>query len=120
MIDTTGIQHVTLPVRDLQEAVAFYTAVMGLSVVERPDFEFPGAWLQAGASQVHLTPARDGDQPNRRQHFALEVRDVEACAVALEADGVEVQRLPHVPGAGRQVFLRDPTGNVIELNQPDR
>jgi predicted enzyme related to lactoylglutathione lyase len=32
---------------------------------------------------------------------------------------VRVDTIPHTPGAGRQAFLSDPAGNVIELNQPD-
>jgi predicted enzyme related to lactoylglutathione lyase len=37
----------------------------------------------------------------------------------LEAAGVKVRVSNYVPGAGRQAFLRDPSGNRIELNQPD-
>ena len=44
------------------------------------------------------------------------------CLTQLRAGGVaedRIQRLPHVPGAGVQAFVQDPTGNVVELNQPE-
>ena len=37
----------------------------------------------------------------------------------ISAAGVRIDRIPHMPGAGQQAFLRDPAGNTIELNQPD-
>jgi predicted enzyme related to lactoylglutathione lyase len=47
------------------------------------------------------------------------VEDVASAADELEARGLKVRRSPHFEGAGRQIFLRDPSGNRIELNQPD-
>ena len=37
---------------------------------------------------------------------------------ALDRKGFHVDASPTVDGAGRQAFFKDPTGNVIELNQP--
>jgi catechol 2,3-dioxygenase-like lactoylglutathione lyase family enzyme len=113
-----GLHHVNLNVRDVDEAVAFY-ALLGCEVLPRPDFGFPGAWLSAGTHQIHLVLAPDA-AIDPRQHFALEVDDADALAAALEAHGVEVRRARAVAGAGRQVFLRDPSGNRVELQQPDR
>ncbi|HEX9259415.1 MAG TPA: VOC family protein [Acidimicrobiales bacterium] len=119
MIDTTGVHHVALNVRDLDEALAFYTGPMGFTILPRPDFGIPGAWLQAGGSQVHLVAVPDGVPDDHFQHFALQVRDLDECIEALEAAAVTVERLRHTPGAGRQAFLHDPSGNRIELNQPE-
>jgi catechol 2,3-dioxygenase-like lactoylglutathione lyase family enzyme len=110
------LQHVALAVRDLDEALAFYSH-LGFSPLERPDFGFPGAWLQAGSAQIHLTlepelAVRSGN------HLALEVDDLAQVMGDLEAAGLKVGRIPETPGAGLQAFLQDPTGNLIELNQP--
>jgi glyoxylase I family protein len=117
-MDVVGLHHVALNVDDLDEALAFYVGALGFTVLDRPDFGFPGAWLRAGGHQVHLVVAPKA-QHDPRQHFALLVNDAEAVAAGLEAAGLIVRRAPYVPGAGRQVFLRDPSGNRIELNQPD-
>jgi len=47
------------------------------------------------------------------------VADLDTLVAALEAKGLTVRRAAHVAGAGRQAFIRDPSGNRIELNQPD-
>ena len=88
-------------------------------VLDRPPFDFPGAWLQAGASQIHLMETSEATI-DRRQHLALRVDDLEGVLGELASAGVEAARVPYTPGAGQQAFLRDPSGNRIELNQPDR
>ncbi|EUA30020.1 glyoxalase/Bleomycin resistance /Dioxygenase superfamily protein [Mycobacterium xenopi 4042] len=59
------------------------------------------------------------NQPHGANHFAIRVDDLDAAVADLQQRGVEVHRVPFVPGAGRQAFLHDPFGNLLELNQPD-
>ena len=40
-----GLFHVAVKTNDLAATVAFYTRVLGLREVPRPDFGYPGAWL---------------------------------------------------------------------------
>jgi catechol 2,3-dioxygenase-like lactoylglutathione lyase family enzyme len=117
-METVGIHHVALNVRNLGDALTFYEGALGFTLMPRPDFGFDGAWLQVGASQVHLIEVDDA-HPDARQHFALQVADLDATVAALEEKGLTVRRAAHVVGAGRQAFIRDPSGNRIELNQPD-
>ena len=51
-------------------------------------------------------------------HFALRVDDLDDAVAELRAQGIKVDPIPEAPGAGRQAFLTDPAGNLIELNQP--
>jgi catechol 2,3-dioxygenase-like lactoylglutathione lyase family enzyme len=115
--EVLGVHHVNLLVDDLDAANHFYREVMGFAPLDRPDFGFPGAWFRMGAHQLHLQTT-DGPEAKGAQHFALEVTDLDAIADALEAQGVELFRLDAVAGAGKQAFLNDPAGNLIELNQP--
>ena len=112
-----GIHHVSICVHDSNEAVAFYTDVLGLVELPRPDFGFGGHWLDAGGQQLHLM---ESDEPRpRSDHFAIRVDDIDAAVDDIRSHGVTVNTVPHMEGAGRQAFLNDPSGNVIELNQPD-
>lgn len=117
-MELTRIAHVALPVTDLVASRRFYTEVLGLREATRPDFGFPGYWFDLGDQQIHVFPI-DGTEPGVFQHFAIEVPDVDAVANELERAGVAVRRSDHVEGAGRQVFVTDPTGHQIEFNQPD-
>jgi len=113
------IHHVSLNVRDVAEAERFYTEVLGLRPLPRPDFGFPGCWLDAGEQQIHLIEQADHSAPEG-QYFAFEVADLEATIAQLAQRGAQPSRVFDLPGAGRQAFLRDPSGNLIELNQPSK
>jgi catechol 2,3-dioxygenase-like lactoylglutathione lyase family enzyme len=113
---TLGVHHVSVNVDDVEAAVGFYADVLGLAVrSDRPGFGFGGAWLDAGDQQLHLI---EGEvPPGRGQHFALAVADLDAVVVELRARGVAVSD-PSPVGAGRQAFVSDPAGNLVELHQP--
>lgn len=112
-----GVHHVSLNVADVEVARRFYVDVLGLEELPRPDFPFGGAWLRSGGQEIHLIVQQNHRAPEG-QHFAFRVADVDAAAAELTARGVKVGGPIDVPGAGRQAFLRDPSGNLIELNQP--
>lgn len=118
-MELLGVHHVAICVDDLAAARRFYLDALGCRErADRPDFGFPGAWLDAGAQQIHLMELPAGARVPL-QHFALQVADLDAAVAELAAAGVAAHRVDHVPGAGHQAFLQDPAGNEIELNQPD-
>jgi catechol 2,3-dioxygenase-like lactoylglutathione lyase family enzyme len=111
-----GVHHVSINVRDAAESVAFYTGVLGLATrTDRPDLAIGGAWLDIGDQQVHLIEADVPD--NRGQHFAIRVADLDGTIAELRSRGVDVGD-PSGIGTGRQAFLTDPSGNLIELHEP--
>jgi glyoxylase I family protein len=114
-METLGIHHVALNVADVDEAVAFYTEILGGRLRDdRPDFGIAGAWIDFGAQQLHLIEAPV--PRNLGQHFAVRVGDIDAAVEELRAHGIEIAD-PVGPASRRQTFLDDPAGNVIELHQ---
>lgn len=110
-----GVDHVSVNVRDVEESIRFYCDHLGLSVrPDRPDLGIAGAWLDAGAQQVHLIQAEV--PPGMGQHFSLLVGDIDAAVGALRAAGVGVSD-PGSVGRNRQAFLQDPSGNAIEIHE---
>jgi glyoxylase I family protein len=110
-----GVHHVSLNVPDVDAALAFYVERLGLVPRrDRPDFGFGGAWLDAGAQQVHLIEAATPD--DRGQHMALQVADLAEVVTALRAVGVDVTD-PKPVGGSLQAFLHDPAGNLVELHE---
>jgi glyoxylase I family protein len=113
-----AVHHVSINVRDVDEATRFYVERLGLvRRADRPDFGFGGAWLDAGSQQVHLIEAEPPAAVG--QHFALEVSDLDNAIAQLRARGVIVTDASPV-GTARQAFLSDPSGNGIELHEPAR
>ena len=55
--------------------------------------------------------------PDRGQHFALAVTDLDTAVAELRGHGLTVTD-PVPVGSGRQSFLSDPAGNRIELQEP--
>jgi catechol 2,3-dioxygenase-like lactoylglutathione lyase family enzyme len=105
---------VSINVDDVPAALAFYVEVLGLTQRDdRPDFPFAGAWLDAGGQQLHLI-AGNVPSPNG-QHFALLVEDLDATVAELRAAGVTISD-PSPVGAGRQAFVTDPSGNLVEIH----
>ncbi len=108
-----GVHHVSVNVDDVPAAERFYVEVLGLTRRDdRPAFAFAGAWLDCGGQQLHLI---EGTVPDAHgQHVALAVDDLDAAVAELRERGVEVGG-PRAVGAARQAFLRDPAGNLVEL-----
>jgi catechol 2,3-dioxygenase-like lactoylglutathione lyase family enzyme len=110
-----GVHHVSINVPDVPAAIEFYRDMLGLTVrADRPEFPKAGAWMDAGGQQVHLIEGEVpvGDGP----HFALLVNDLDATVQALRSSGVRVSE-PKAVGPGRQSFVTDVAGNVVELHQ---
>jgi catechol 2,3-dioxygenase-like lactoylglutathione lyase family enzyme len=117
-VKPAGFHHVAICVDDADAAKTFYCDVLGFTPVTTRPSEFgPGHWLDAGGQQLHLMEVADATR--NPGHFALRVDDIDAVVTEISAAGVRVDRIPHTPGAGEQAFLHDPSGNVIELNQPE-
>jgi glyoxylase I family protein len=112
-----GVDHVAINVPDVPGGIAFYTETLGLVQNHtRPDFGFPGAWLDtANGQQVHLIEA--AVPQNVGQHFALVFDDLAVTVAELRARGLQVSDPVDVGGTGRmQAFTIDPWGNAIELH----
>ena len=112
------LQHVNIPSTDLAQSREFYLEKLGLPELPRPAFESSGVWVGAGPENaIHISKVA-ALGPNLNNHFALEVEELEGLLNVLEVRGVVFQRSAFVPEAGRQAFLSDPDGNIIELNEP--
>lgn len=123
MIQYEMIHHTAVNVTDLEKSKAFYRDVLGLKEIERPPFDFPGAWFAIGESgqQLHLIvhsgeTLRRGGIDTRDGHFALRVRNFEATREWLDRCGVEYVISRNSIAGFPQIFVLDPDRNVIELN----
>ena len=113
------LNHVSVCAHDLRTSIRFYTDLLGLEEIPTPNFGFPVQWLRAGTRQVHLFE-RLGKPPTY-QHFSLVVEEFEPVyARAKELDCFDsttfAGHLIELPGDCVQLYLRDPAGNLVEVN----
>ncbi|MDQ0474602.1 VOC family protein [Labrys wisconsinensis] len=118
------LNHVSIPARDLAESEAFYREILGCERVEAPNFGFPVCWLRLGDLQLHLQQV--GPTPGVRtyQHFAVEVDDFTAAYRELRSrgafeEGTRYADLWLLPSGELQMFVRDPSDNLFEIDHPD-
>jgi glyoxylase I family protein len=123
ILQHTGLHHVSLIVTDLERAKAFYKDILCLPEIERPPFDFPGAWFAVGeiGQQLHLIvhdgeTQRSGGIDTRDGHLAIRVNDYDKTLEWLVQNNIEYKANPNSITGFAQIFLLDPDRNVIELN----
>jgi catechol 2,3-dioxygenase-like lactoylglutathione lyase family enzyme len=122
-VRATRFNHVSVRADDLERSGAFYEELFGMERVPAPDLgETRVLWLRLGDQQLHLF-RRETDTP-RYHHYALEVDDFEAVYRAAQERGILDAEtfgaaLRELPDGSVQMYLRDPAGNLIEVDWPD-
>ncbi|WCB94953.1 hypothetical protein DSM104299_03693 [Baekduia alba] len=122
---TVQVNHLAVPVDDVDEATAFYVDLFAAQVVPSPAFPVPVAWVVLGNVQLHLVqrPA----QATKAYHFAVSIERREHFEALyhragredlFERDAVD-HHLYEAPGGVVQLYLRDPSGNVVECDYAD-
>jgi catechol 2,3-dioxygenase-like lactoylglutathione lyase family enzyme len=119
-VRVTGINHVSISARDLEQSTQFYVEVFGMQRIATPRFATPVQWLRVGNLQLHLFLDEDGSAPSRH-HIGLTVDDFDAAysAVASWTSSEWGNELVELPSGQVQLYFRDPGENLIELNWPD-
>lgn len=116
-MNSLKVHHISLNVADLKEANDFYTKVLNLTPIDRPEMGFPGVWLSLGEQQLHLIQKQDHQAP-AGQHFAFHVDDLLLIRDELMKKGIQVSAPKEIDKVCLQCFFKDPSGNLLELNQP--
>ena len=120
----TGIDHYNLrgSMEVLERIRDWYRDTIGLVVGERPPFRNRGYWLYAGSQPVlHLSEEAPGEEhptpgEGTFDHVAFRCEDFEGMRARLDELGA-TYRVADVPlTRTRQIFLKDPAGNGVELN----
>jgi lactoylglutathione lyase len=117
--------HTMLRVRNLEAALDFFVAKLGLRELRRRESEsgrftlvFLGTGSAGDAAEIELTYNWDQGEayPVGRffGHLAFEVDDIYATCARLQEAGVAILRPPR---DGRMAFVKAPDGQSVELLQ---
>src|SRR5215831_4129983 len=115
------IDHVAIIVRNIEQALAFYQDTLGLlprAIKEVPSEQVRIAFLPMGGpggSEIELIEPTSPDSSLARflekrgeglHHICLQVDDIEAALVIMQAKGAPVlDKQPRLAAEGRAVFL---------------
>ena len=121
--DTVNVRYM---VADVEQAIAFYTGLLGFEVLSSAAPAF--ADVQRGNLRLLLSgpassagrPMPDGETPGpggwNRIHFIVD--DIDAEVEHLRAEGARFRNDVLTGPGGKQILLLDPSGNVVELFEP--
>jgi catechol 2,3-dioxygenase-like lactoylglutathione lyase family enzyme len=120
---SSRINHVSVNAVDLRASVEFYVDLLGAELIATPNFGLPVQWLALGRTQLHLFERTL--QPTSHHHFGVTVDDLEPVfraaerrqAFDFEAFG---NHLVELPGDVVQLYVRDPAGNLVEIDHAGR
>jgi len=110
----TGVDFVTVFVKDYPAALKFYGETLGLE--HSVDYEkIPAGEFETGSLTLQVMDAASvGREFTPSSHpIALHVEDVEAARAKLEAAGVEFLAETMDSGVCHMAFFNDPDGNVL-------
>jgi lactoylglutathione lyase len=119
--------HTMLRVGDMKTSIAFYTQVMGMTLLRQKDFpdgKFTLAFLGYGNEAentvlelTHNWDTAEYELGTAYGHIAIEVDDVYAACEKIRANGGKVVREPGPMNHGTTIlaFVEDPDGYRIEL-----
>jgi YD repeat-containing protein len=118
----TGLNHVSISARNLEESVRFYTEVFGMERIPTYTFAFPVQYLRLGDVQLHLFE-RDTPAPEFH-HIGINVDDFEAAyrkakELEIQESSAFFSHIYELPDGSVQMYVRDPAGNLVEIDWPD-
>ena len=118
------INHVSIFAHDLEESARFYEELFGAERLPTAKFpQGPVLWLRLRDQQLHLFEST-GNEPTLRHHFGMDVDDFDAVYErakelgVLDTDAFGASLRGH-PMGWVQMYLRDPAGNLVEVDWPD-
>jgi lactoylglutathione lyase len=129
IVPVAGLAHVGIRVHDLERSMVFYS-LLGFEKTVGPIGPEPVAILShpTGVEINLVLNAPRAAEPNVLMdvsdkhpgitHVALSCPDILVAKRLLEEAGVTIREGPVKLGGSQAIFVRDPDGTVIELNQP--
>ncbi len=118
-----GIKFASIPVRNQDKALEFYTKALGFRVITDSPFDATQRWIELGLSRAEtklvLFTAKGQEQMiGGFMNVTFMADDVEATANELKARGVEFVQDPQKADWGTAAIFRDLDGNQFVLSTP--
>ncbi|MCI0382298.1 MAG: VOC family protein [Chlamydiae bacterium] len=117
----TNVKHVTIPVRNQDVALKFYTEKLGFKVAVDVGFGEGQRWIEltipnADTQIVLFTPEGHEDRIGTASNIIFTSKDIKKTYKELKAKGVEFIQAPTEESWGTYALFKDVDGNVFCLS----
>ena len=118
-----AVKFVSIPVRDQDRALEFYTKSLGMRVVTDSPFDGKQRWIELAVPRAETkvvlftAPGQDA-MIGGFMNITFAAADVEQTARELKARGVEFVQDPEKADWGTSAIFKDPDGNQFVLSTP--
>ncbi|QLE00143.1 VOC family protein [Galbibacter sp. BG1] len=118
--------HHAILVQDLTESSNFYLNIIGLKEIENKTQKKHIRWFSLGGkTSLHVIEDKTHSVPDvKGVHFALSTKDLDGFIAHLRNNKVNFENWPGEPNTTntrpdgvRQIYLKDPNGYWIEVNE---
>ncbi len=126
----THIEHIGIAVKNLEESIAYYEKVLGLScyaVEEVPEQKVKTAFFMVGQTKIELLESTDPEGPIGKfiekkgegiHHLAYAVQNLEAALVETEGKGVQlIDKTPRKGAEGLHIAFLHPKSTFGVLTE---
>lgn len=119
------VNHIAVHVSELQQAKEFYTSILGLNEIEEPFKDGLHAWFAIGAgSALHIIEAPNTPtEISKVNHLCFSMENMDAFIQRLKDTNYPFESWPGEKGKVtirvdgiRQIYIQDPDGTWIEIN----
>lgn len=116
--------HDAVQVKDVAASAAFYGEILGLKEIPNGGLPDHIRWFQLGDNvQIHLIESKDLPEKNKGVHMSLNTSKLQELMEFLRSKNVNFENWPGEadttntrPDGIKQIYLQDPDGYWIEIN----
>ena len=118
-----AVKFVSIPVRDQDRALDFYTTKLGMRVVTDSPFDGTQRWIELGLPRaetkiVLFTAPGQEQMIGGFMNITFVASDLESAVQDMKARGVEFVQDVQKADWGASAIFRDPDGNQFVLSTP--
>ena len=119
------VNHIAVHVSELQASKEFYASILGLNEIEEPFKDGLHAWFSIGAeSALHIIEAPNTPtEISKVNHLCFSMENMDAFIQRLKERNYPFESWPGEKGKVtirvdgiRQIYIQDPDGTWIEIN----
>ncbi|HZY81069.1 MAG TPA: VOC family protein [Cyclobacteriaceae bacterium] len=120
-----SINHVGIFVMDCKKSAAFYHDIIGLDTIPEPFHDGKHVWMRIGPKQaIHIIEGSKAPKEYyKNNHICFTVASVDDFAAVLKKNNIEYEdvtgkkgSITSRPDKVKQIWLRDPDGYWLEIN----